>query len=468
MMCLASSLAIAAEEEPTSPADVNAPVAVMVDGDASDGALADLSDGKDGLGEPAKADASAKVDEPVKADEPVEPSTSGDVTVLPDSPNESQVPESASSPDPAEAEAAVQESTVGDTGNTDGSNEGKGAETGEGEGSDPNPPAAEEPAKTSIASAAISGYQAKYTYKGKAISPKVTVKVGGKTLIAGTDYRVTYTSNKKAGRAKITVTGIGMYEGAISVPFLIAKKSLKKLKIKACKRQVYTGEKLKPIPTLKHGKLLLEKGADFIVKYKANKNLGIAKMIIKGKGNYKGKVVKRFKIVPYMVVCMPERYPHRIKDVANWLGGFGIKAVLVRNADANLNRYDGMVIPGGLDDVHPQFYGEKMNGAERTDPILDRLQMKLIKRFAKTGKPILGICRGCQITNVTFGGSLYQNIGRHQGYIKTKVKKDTWLASGVGKSTTVYHYHHQAVKDLAKNFKISAWNYKGKRKVIEA
>lgn len=70
--------------------------------------------------------------------------------------------------------------------------------------------------------------------------------------------------------------------------------------------------------------------------------------------------------------------------------------------------------------------------------------------------------------NVTFGGSLYQNIGRHQGYIKTKVKKDTWLASGVGKSTTVYHYHHQAVKDLAKNFKVSAWNYKGKRKVVEA
>ncbi|MDO4532809.1 MAG: gamma-glutamyl-gamma-aminobutyrate hydrolase family protein, partial [Coriobacteriia bacterium] len=303
--------------------------------------------------------------------------------------------------------------------------------------------------------------------KAKAISPKVAVTLDGKTLVAGTDYRVSYTSNVKAGRAKISVTGIGMYEGAISKYFVIAKKSLKKLKIKACKRQVYTGEKLKPVPTLKHGGLLLEKGVDFTVKYKANKNLGIAKMIIKGKGNYKGKVVKKFKIVPYMVVCMPERYPHRIKDVAAWLGSFGIKAVLVRDANANLNRYDGMVIPGGLDDVHPQFYGEKMNGAERTDPILDRLQMKLIKRFAKTGKPILGICRGCQIMNVTFGGSLYQNIGRHQGYIKTMVKKDTWL-SGVGKSTTVYHYHHQAVKDLAKNFKMSAWNYKGKRKVMEA
>ena len=63
-----------------------------------------------------------------------------------------------------------------------------------------------------------------YTYTGKALKPAATVKAVGKTLKAGTDYTVSYSNNKNAGTAKITITGKGGdYVGTKTVTFKIAK-----------------------------------------------------------------------------------------------------------------------------------------------------------------------------------------------------------------------------------------------------
>lgn len=59
------------------------------------------------------------------------------------------------------------------------------------------------------------------TYAGKAVTPTVTVKVGGRNLKAGTDYIVTYSNNNKCGKATATVTGIGNYSGTAEKEFLI-------------------------------------------------------------------------------------------------------------------------------------------------------------------------------------------------------------------------------------------------------
>lgn len=63
----------------------------------------------------------------------------------------------------------------------------------------------------------------KFTYNGKAFSPAVTVKHAGRTLTKGTDFNVTYSNNKNAGTAKVTVTGKGNYEGSVTKAFTIAK-----------------------------------------------------------------------------------------------------------------------------------------------------------------------------------------------------------------------------------------------------
>lgn len=68
----------------------------------------------------------------------------------------------------------------------------------------------------------------KFTYTGSPITPKVTVTVGGKVLISGKDYSLTYTNNTQPGTATVTVAGIatatetGGYTGTVELKFTIA------------------------------------------------------------------------------------------------------------------------------------------------------------------------------------------------------------------------------------------------------
>ena len=58
-------------------------------------------------------------------------------------------------------------------------------------------------------------------YMGRAVEPNVAVTVGGKTLVAGTDYVVTHSDNEGLGAAKATVTGKGNYTGVLVVCYEI-------------------------------------------------------------------------------------------------------------------------------------------------------------------------------------------------------------------------------------------------------
>ncbi len=101
--------------------------------------------------------------------------------------------------------------------------------------------------KASIAKAKLT--VANKTYTGKALKPAVTVKLGSKTLKAGTDYTVAYKNNVKAGKATVTVTGKGSYTGSAKTTFTINKaknpvtvkasaKSVKVSKVKKAKQTV--------------------------------------------------------------------------------------------------------------------------------------------------------------------------------------------------------------------------------------
>lgn len=143
------------------------------------------------------------------------------------------------------------------------------------------------------------------TYTGKALTPAVTVKMGGKTLKAGTDYKLTYTSNVNAGTAKVKIEGIGNYTGTKTVTFKIVKKSatvtkksVAKLAVSAISTKTYTGKALKPAITVKDGSKVLKNGTDYKVTYKNNQNPGKATVTITGIGNYAGTKTTTFKIKP--------------------------------------------------------------------------------------------------------------------------------------------------------------------------
>jgi len=180
----------------------------------------------------------------------------------------------------------------------------------------------------------------------------------------------------------------------------------------------------------------------------------------------------------------------RLKDYSNAIeenGGKVIRFFITDNKDAiqkKLKEIDGLILPGGAD-VNPYLYKEEPYYLlEGVDMSLDELEYELLKYCFKHKVPILGICRGHQITNVYLGGSMYQDIptqfkgkGKisHRERVEGKsqeihhdilIKRGSNLHKLLGKTRIkVNSLHHQAIKRLAPGVKIVALTEDG---VIEA
>ena len=131
-----------------------------------------------------------------------------------------------------------------------------------------------------------------------------------------------------------------------------------------------------------------------------------------------------------------------------------------------LDRLDGIILHGGAD-VAPESYGEKPIGEWLGDKYRDEYELRIIDYAFKNGKPVFGICRGCQILNVYFGGTLYQDIPTQVknhivhsdrekfdlnfhtiDFTPDSILNDLYKGSDCRMVNSI---HHQAVKDLGKN-----------------
>ena len=142
---------------------------------------------------------------------------------------------------------------------------------------------------------------------------------------------------------------------------------------------------------------------------------------------------------------------------------------------------DGLVLQGGAD-VSPQSYSSVATRPEWAgDRTRDVYELELLHEFIEAGKPVLGICRGCQLINVAFGGSLYQDIVSDvptaiahvndlydSHYHEIHFPKGSSLGPMLRTQgrAQVNSIHHQAVRDLGRDLTIEAIS--GEDNIVEA
>ena len=122
---------------------------------------------------------------------------------------------------------------------------------------------------------------------------------------------------------------------------------------------------------------------------------------------------------------------------------------------------DALLLTGG-GDVHPRFYGQSPAGAAAIDEARDLRELALTRAFAARSAPIFGICRGLQVINVAFGGTLRQHIDGH-GQVDGADRLHETYTDGVllhslyGTRFTVNSAHHQSVDRLGTQLRATQW-----------
>ena len=147
-----------------------------------------------------------------------------------------------------------------------------------------------------------------------------------------------------------------------------------------------------------------------------------------------------------------------------------------------IERCDGFLLSGGAD-IDAKFFGERnlpFNG--ELSPYRDHMEIIITRKAVENNKPLFGICRGIQIMNVAMGGNIYQDISsqiKDRQLLKHEQDAPKWYPTHKihidrnsklmqclkSEEIEVNSFHHQAVKDVAHGFKVTASSEDG---VIEA
>lgn len=181
---------------------------------------------------------------------------------------------------------------------------------------------------------------------------------------------------------------------------------------------------------------------------------------------------------PSRAYFSPKKLCYLENDMANYLHRDDVLPILIpdikgKKFENMLAQFDGFVFQGGSD-LSPHSYGEDHLDKHRWpgDEQRDQYELKIADYAFKNGKPVLGICRGAQLLNVYFGGTLYQDLEiqysnslKHRDAAEyDKIHHPIEFAKGNILDTLyqnesnpfVNSVHHQGIKNLGQDLIVEA------------
>ncbi len=161
--------------------------------------------------------------------------------------------------------------------------------------------------------------------------------------------------------------------------------------------------------------------------------------------------------IPYDTLSTWEPKPVRSEDTAS-----------SRNTGSDISGYSGLILPGG-GDIEPSLFGSVNKGSTGIDEALDRIQLHILDEFLQEEKPVLGICKGLQIINVYFGGTVIQNlpeaslrIHKYENGDKLhpiRAAQGTFIQRLYGNCPVTNSAHHQGIGTTGDGLLISAYSH---------
>ncbi len=139
----------------------------------------------------------------------------------------------------------------------------------------------------------------------------------------------------------------------------------------------------------------------------------------------------------------------------NYLKKYDLVPCFLDEANFNLFKKicDAFLIPGGFD-IDPILYNQENTNSINVDKEIDNLDFNILDYAVKNSIPIFGICRGLQVMNVYFNGTLYQDIDKiHHFNNKAKVliNNSKYFPFFNEKSFIINSFHHQAINKLGQD-----------------
>lgn len=184
----------------------------------------------------------------------------------------------------------------------------------------------------------------------------------------------------------------------------------------------------------------------------------------------------------YPRLMLNRDYPRSIEQA----GGIPVVLPLTESYEVALEQVravDGILLSGGQD-VDPLIYGQEPHEKlANISPERDAFELLLLRAAVELKKPVMGICRGSQIMNAHFGGTLFQDNSMKDGaYIKhsqaanpqqpihhVTVEADSFLGKAVGQTEFLINsFHHQSIDKVAPGFKVIAMSKDGIVEGIES